>query len=84
MAMVTLLKGKPVSTKKEIEVSLTKVLTNAFKDPNFGMIFLGFLFCISSASSKPIQLIFCAQILTENNNDIIINKCFIRLFNTVH
>jgi len=45
MAMVPLLKGKPVSTKKEIEVSLTKVLTNAFKDPNFGMIFLGFFAC---------------------------------------
>jgi len=45
MAMVPLLKGKPVSTKKEIEVSLSKVLTNAFKDPNFGMIFLGFFAC---------------------------------------
>ncbi len=45
MAMVPLLKGKPVSTKKEIEISLTKVLTNAFKDPNFGMIFLGFFAC---------------------------------------
>ena len=45
MSVVPLLKETPVSTKKEIEVSLTKVLGNAFKDPNFSMIFLGFFAC---------------------------------------
>ena len=45
MSVVPLLKGTPVSSKKEIEVSLTKVLGNAFKDPNFSMIFLGFFAC---------------------------------------
>ena len=45
MSVVPLLTETPVSTKKEIEVSLTKVLGNAFKDPNFSMIFLGFFAC---------------------------------------
>jgi len=45
MSVVPLLKETPVSAKKEIEVSLTKVLGNAFKDPNFSMIFLGFFAC---------------------------------------
>ena len=45
MSVVPLLKETPVSTKKEIEVTLTKVLGNAFKDPNFSMIFLGFFAC---------------------------------------
>ena len=45
MTVVPLLKETPVSSKKEIEVSLTKVLGNAFKDPNFSMIFLGFFAC---------------------------------------
>ena len=45
MAVVPLLKETPISSKKEIEVSLTKVLGNAFKDPNFSMIFLGFFAC---------------------------------------
>jgi MFS family permease len=45
MSVVPLLKETPVSSKKEIEVSLTKVLGNAFKDPNFSMIFLGFFAC---------------------------------------
>ena len=45
MSVVPLLKETPVSSKKEIEVSLTKVLSNAFKDPNFSMIFLGFFAC---------------------------------------
>ena len=45
MSVVPLLKETPVSTKKEIEVSLTKVLGNAFKDPNVSMIFLGFFAC---------------------------------------
>jgi MFS family permease len=45
MSVVPLLKETPVSTKKEIEDSLTKVLGNAFKDPNFSMIFLGFFAC---------------------------------------
>ena len=45
MSVVPLLKSNPISTKKEIEISLSKVLGNAFKDPNFGMIFLGFFAC---------------------------------------
>ena len=45
MLFVPLLKNNPVSTKKEIEISLLKVLGNAFKDPNFSMIFLGFFAC---------------------------------------
>ena len=45
MAVVPLLKETPISSKKEIEVSLTKVVGNAFKDPNFSMIFLGFFSC---------------------------------------
>ena len=38
----------------------------------------------SSVSSISKLKNIAKQILTENNNDIIINKCFIRLFNTVH
>ena len=45
MSVVPLLKSNSKSTKKEIEISLSKVLGNAFKDPNFGMIFLGFFAC---------------------------------------
>ena len=45
MSVVPLLKSNSISTKKEIEISLSKVLGNAFKDPNFGMIFLGFFAC---------------------------------------
>lgn len=45
MTVVPLLKETPVSSKKEIEVSLTRVVGNAFKDPNFSMIFLGFFAC---------------------------------------
>jgi MFS family permease len=45
MALVPLLKETPVSAKKEIELSLTKVLGRAFKDPNFSMIFFGFFAC---------------------------------------
>ena len=45
MSVVPLLKSNSISTKKEIEISLGKVLGNAFKDPNFGMIFLGFFAC---------------------------------------
>ena len=45
MAVVPLLKETPISSKKEIEVSLAKVVGNAFKDPNFSMIFLGFFAC---------------------------------------
>ena len=45
MTVVPLLKETPASSKKEIEVSLTKVVGNAFKDPNFSMIFLGFFAC---------------------------------------
>ena len=45
MFAVPLLKETKISTKKEIEVSLKKVLGNAFKDPNFSMIFLGFFAC---------------------------------------
>jgi MFS family permease len=45
MSVVPLLKSNSISTKKEIEIGLSKVLGNAFKDPNFGMIFLGFFAC---------------------------------------
>ncbi|MDA7546599.1 MFS transporter, partial [Alphaproteobacteria bacterium] len=45
MLAVPFLKNNPVATKKEIEISLMKVLGNAFKDPNFSMIFLGFFAC---------------------------------------
>ena len=45
MSVVPLLKSNSISSKKEIEISLSKVLGNAFKDPNFGMIFLGFFAC---------------------------------------
>ena len=45
MFAVPLLKETKISTKKEIEISLKKVLRNAFKDPNFSMIFLGFFAC---------------------------------------
>ena len=45
MFAVPLLKETKISTKKEIEVSLKKVLGNALKDPNFSMIFLGFFAC---------------------------------------
>ena len=45
MSVVPLLKSNSISIKKEIEISLSKVLGNAFKDPNFGMIFLGFFAC---------------------------------------
>ena len=40
---VPFLKSPPLSSKKEIEISLKKVLGDAFKDPNFSMIFLVFL-----------------------------------------
>ena len=42
MSVVPFLKDAPIATKKEVEVSLTKVLSNAFKDPNFSKIFFGF------------------------------------------
>ena len=45
MLAVPFLKDNPVATKKEIEISLMKVLGNAFKDPNFSMIFFGFFAC---------------------------------------
>jgi len=45
MFAVPLLKETKISTKREIEVSLKKVLGNAFRDPNFSMIFLGFFAC---------------------------------------
>ena len=45
MSVVPLLKDAPIATKKEVEVSLTKVLSNAFKDPTFSMIFFGFFAC---------------------------------------
>ena len=45
MSVVPFLKDAPVSIKKEVEVSLTKVLGNAFKDPTFSMIFFGFFAC---------------------------------------
>ena len=45
MSVVPFLKDAPVSSKKEVEVSLTKVLGNAFKDPTFSMIFFGFFAC---------------------------------------
>lgn len=45
MLVVPFLKDAPIATKKEVEVSLTKVLSNAFKDPTFSMIFFGFFAC---------------------------------------
>ena len=45
MSVVPFLKDTPVATKKEVEVSLSKVLSNAFKDPTFSMIFFGFFAC---------------------------------------
>ena len=45
MSVVPFLKDAPVSPKKEVEISLTKVLGNAFKDPTFSMIFFGFFAC---------------------------------------
>ena len=45
MLVVPFLKDTPVATKKDVEVSLTKVLSNAFKDPTFSMIFFGFFAC---------------------------------------
>ena len=45
MTVVPFLKDAPVATKKEVEVSLSKVLSNAFKDPTFSMIFFGFFAC---------------------------------------
>jgi MFS family permease len=45
MSVVPFLKNAPIATKKEVDVSLTKVLSNAFKDPTFSMIFFGFFAC---------------------------------------
>ena len=45
MLVVPFLKDTPIATKKDVEVSLTKVLSNAFKDPTFSMIFFGFFAC---------------------------------------
>ena len=45
MSVVPFLKDATIATKKEVEVSLTKVLSNAFKDPTFSMIFFGFFAC---------------------------------------
>ena len=45
MSVVPFLKDAPMVTKKEVEISLTKVLNNAFKDPTFSMIFFGFFAC---------------------------------------
>ena len=45
MSVVPFLKDAPMATKKEVEISLTKVLSNAFKDPTFSMIFFGFFAC---------------------------------------
>ena len=43
--VIPFLKSPPLSSKKEIEISLKKVLSDAFKDPNFSMIFFGFFAC---------------------------------------
>ena len=45
MSVVPFLKDAPMVTKKEVEISLTKVLSNAIKDPTFSMIFFGFFAC---------------------------------------
>jgi MFS family permease len=45
MIAVPFLKGKPIQTKQEVNTSLRKILGHAIKDPNFGMIFLGFFAC---------------------------------------
>ncbi|MBT3776761.1 MAG: MFS transporter [Pelagibacteraceae bacterium] len=42
---VPLLKSKPIVSKKEIESNLSDVLRDAFKDPTYIMLFLGFFSC---------------------------------------
>ena len=43
--LVPLLKSEPVITKKEVEANLTDALKDAFKDPTYTMLFLGFFSC---------------------------------------
>ncbi len=45
IVLVPLLKSKPKISKKEIEENLTDVLKEAFKDPTYTMLFLGFFSC---------------------------------------
>jgi MFS family permease len=42
---VPFLKSKPIVSKKEIEVNLSDALKDAFKDPTYIMLFLGFFSC---------------------------------------
>ncbi len=43
--LVPLLKSEPIITKKEVEANLTDALKDAFKDPTYTMLFLGFFSC---------------------------------------
>ena len=45
IVLVPLLKSKPKISKKEIEENLSDVLKEAFKDPTYTMLFLGFFSC---------------------------------------
>ncbi len=45
IVLVPLLKSSPIVTKKEIEENLSETLRNAFKDPTYIMLFLGFFSC---------------------------------------
>ncbi|MBD1147406.1 MFS transporter [Pelagibacterales bacterium SAG-MED31] len=45
IVFVPLLKSKPNISKKEVEVNLSDALKDAFKDPTYSMLFLGFFSC---------------------------------------
>ena len=45
IVFVPLLKTKPIASKKEIESNLSEALRNAFRDPTYIMLFLGFFSC---------------------------------------
>ena len=45
IVLVPLLKSKPKISKKEIEENLSDALKEAFKDPTYAMLFLGFFSC---------------------------------------
>ena len=45
ISLVPLLKSEPIITKKEVEANLTDALKDAFKDPTYTMLFLGFFSC---------------------------------------
>ncbi len=45
IVLVPLLKSEPKISKKEVEVNLSDALKDAFKDPTYTMLFLGFFSC---------------------------------------